>query len=72
VVTRTECDGPSNAKKNKKKEEVQEINIALEETAPDSPGGGGDEVNQEEGGEEENKEEGEVTPRNIPLQRLRC
>jgi hypothetical protein len=25
VVTRTECDGPSNTKKNKKKEEVQEI-----------------------------------------------
>jgi hypothetical protein len=63
VVTRTECDGPSNAKKKKKQEEFQEINNASDETAPDSLGGGGGEkVNQEEGGEEENKEEGKVTP----------
>jgi hypothetical protein len=67
VVTKTECDGPSNAKKKKKKEEVQEINNASEETAPDSPGGGGgDEVNQEEEGEDE-KKRGEVTLPKDPL-----
>jgi hypothetical protein len=41
VVTREDYDGPSSSRK-KKKEEVQEIDSASEETAPDSPRGGGD------------------------------
>jgi hypothetical protein len=50
-------------------EEVQELNIASEETAPNSPGGGGDdEVDQEEyKGEEDKKEKGKVTPPKYPL-----
>jgi hypothetical protein len=62
VVTREEYDGPNSSKKNKKKEEVQEINNASEENAFDSPRGvGGDEVNQEGEGEEDKKEKGKVT-----------
>jgi hypothetical protein len=68
VVTKTEYDGPSSAKKNKKKEEVQDIGIASEETAADSPrGGGGEEVNQEEEGEQDKQEKGEVTLPKDPL-----
>jgi hypothetical protein len=72
VVTRTEYDGPSNAKK-KKKEKVQNIDSeekenTSEETVPDSPrGGAGDEVNQEEEGEEDKQEKGEVTPSKDPV-----
>jgi hypothetical protein len=57
VVTGTEYDGPSSVRKNKKKEEVQDIDSeekdnASKEIAIDSPrGGGGDELNQEEEGE---------------------
>jgi hypothetical protein len=74
LVTRVEHVGQSSVKKNKKKEEVQNIETdeednALEESGPDSPiGGGGDEVNQERGGEEgENQGKGEVTPPKDPL-----
>jgi len=58
LVTRFEHDGQSSAKKNKNKDEFQDIesdekDITSEKNVPDSPvGGGGDEVNQEEGGEE--------------------
>jgi hypothetical protein len=63
LVTWTEYDGQRNAKKKKKKEEeeVQDIESdekdnTSEETAPESPTGGGeDKVNQEEGGEEGDK-----------------
>jgi hypothetical protein len=41
MVTREEYDGPSNNKK-KKKEHVQEINNASEETTLESPRGRGD------------------------------
>jgi hypothetical protein len=57
LVTRVEHDGHNSTKKNKKKEEVQNIETdeednAFEESRPKSPvGGGGDEVNQEERGE---------------------
>jgi hypothetical protein len=74
LVTRVEHDGHTSVKKNKKKEEVQNIETneedsVLEESKPDSPaGGGGDEVNQEEGGEEgEKKETCEFTPPKDPL-----
>jgi hypothetical protein len=50
LVTWVDHDGQGSGKKKKKKEEVQDIEnedkeTALDETAPDSPeGGGGDEV----------------------------
>jgi hypothetical protein len=48
---------------------VHEINSASKETAPDSPGGGGDEkVDQEEDkGEEDKQEQGEVKLPKDPL-----
>jgi hypothetical protein len=58
LVTWVEHDGQTSTKKKKKKEEVKNIesdeeDIALEESRPDSPtGGGGDEVNPKEEGEE--------------------
>jgi hypothetical protein len=57
LVTWSEHVGQSNAKKNKKNEEVRNIETdeednASEKSGPHSPiGGGGDEVNQERGGE---------------------
>jgi hypothetical protein len=52
--------------------DIEEKDIASEETMSDSPGGGGgDEVNQEEEGEEDKQEKGEVHHQRIPLQRLR-
>jgi hypothetical protein len=57
LVTQEEYDGPINSK-NKKKEEVQEINITSEETVSESPGGGGDdELDQKEEKGEEDKQE---------------
>jgi hypothetical protein len=41
VVTHEECDAPSSSRKEKK-EDVHEIHSTLEETASDSPRGGGD------------------------------
>jgi hypothetical protein len=73
LVTWTEYDGQSSAKKKKKKEELQDIDSedkdnASEETVPDSPTGGeGNEVNQEEEGEEDKRDKGEVTPSKDPL-----
>jgi hypothetical protein len=74
LVTWVEHVGQSSVKKNKKKEEVHNIETdeedsASEESGPDSPRGGGrDEVNQERGGEEgENQGKGEVTPPKDPL-----
>jgi len=61
LVTQVKHDGQRSSKKNKKKDEIQDIEIyekdsASEENMPDSPvRGGGDEVNQEEGGEEGEK-----------------
>jgi hypothetical protein len=73
LVTRTEYDLPSNTKRKKKKEEVQDIyceekNIASEKTLFDSPaGGGGGELNQEEEGEEDKQDKGELTSLKDPL-----
>jgi hypothetical protein len=74
LVTWVERDGQTSMKKNKKKEEVKNIETneednASEESRSDSlAGGGGEEVNQEEGGEEvENHYKGEVTLPKCPL-----
>jgi hypothetical protein len=66
VGTHEEYDAPSNSRK-KKKQDVQEVHNTSEETASESPSGGGDyEVNKEEKEQEEDKQ-GEVTPpQNLP------
>jgi hypothetical protein len=46
-ATREVHDTPGTNRRNKTKE-VQNLSSALEETASDSPGGGGDEVDKEE------------------------
>jgi hypothetical protein len=68
LVTHEEYDAPSSSRRKKMKE-IQELNIASEETASDSPGGGeGDEVDKEEDkGEEYKQNQGEVTPPRDPL-----
>jgi hypothetical protein len=74
LVTEVEHAGQSNTKKNKKKEEVHNIETNDEDTSSEDSGsdspirGGGDEVNQERGGEEgEKKGKGEVTLPKDPL-----
>jgi hypothetical protein len=71
VVTHEEYNAPRSSRR-KKNEDVQEISSASEETALDSPsGGGGDKVDKEDkeekSGEEDKQEKGEVTLPQNPL-----